>query len=89
MADLTAAQIDSLIESTRSALATALADPRPNYAIGDRRVDYASYIKILREQLTAFRAMKADIPAESLRDFDYDITDTGEDNTEYEGESTT
>lgn len=31
--------------------------------------------------------LKAAVPNESIIDFDYDITDTGEDLTEYEGNS--
>lgn len=85
MADLTAAQIDTLIENCRSALNSALSDPKPDYTIGGRNVNFASYIKTLREQLSALREMKAEIPSESVRDYDYDVTDTGEDLTEYEG----
>lgn len=83
---LSSAELDTLIESARSALATALASPKPNYSIGGKRVDYADYIKTLREQLRELVAMQADIPSEQVRAFDSDITDTGEDNTEEEGD---
>jgi len=86
MADLTTTQIDNLVEACRSALQSALDSPKPNYTIGGRTVDFADYIKTLREQLGELRKMKAEVPAESVRDFDSDITNTGEDNTELEGD---
>lgn len=87
MADLTASQIDAQITLCNTALTTALTDPKPNYRIGERTVDYADYIKMLGEQLQSWRKMKASIPSEAVRDFDSDITDQGEDLTEYQGDS--
>lgn len=84
---LTSAQLDTLIESTRSALATALANPKPNYRLGERTVNFADYIKTLREQLHELVAMQSEMPSEQVRDFDYSIDATGEDYTEYEGDT--
>ncbi len=82
---LTNTQLDTLIESARLALQTALDSPKPNYSIGSRTVSFADYIKILREQLMELVGMQASIPSEQIRDFDTEITDQGEDNTELEG----
>ncbi len=87
MADLTAANIDAQITLINDALTAALQNPKPNYKIGGREVNFADYIKTLNEQLSGLRKTKASIPSESVRDFDSDITDTGEDNTQYEGDS--
>ena len=86
MADLTKAQIDALIELNRSALSTALASPKPNYRIGGKTVNFADYIEILTKNLNALRGITAGIPAESVVDFDYDVTELGDDNTQYEGD---
>lgn len=87
MADLTTTQIDELIELARSALVTALTNPKPNYTIGEMTIDYADYIKMLREQLSSLREIKSESASENVRNFDSDITNTGEDNTEYEGDN--
>jgi hypothetical protein len=83
---LSSSQLDTLIESARAALQSALDSPKPNYTIGSKTVSFADYIKTLREQLDGLIAMQADIPSENIRDYDSDITDTGEDNTQYEGD---
>lgn len=85
---LTTLQLDSLIESARVALQAALNDPKPNYSIGSRSVSFGDYIKSLTENLNNLMGMQADIPSEQIRVFDSDITDTGSDNTEYEGDET-
>ena len=84
---LTSTQLDTLIELARAALQAALTSPKPNYKLGERTVNYGDYLKMLRENLNGLSAMQSDIPAESINSFDSDISDTGTDNTEYEGES--
>lgn len=83
---LTSAQLDTLIESARAALQSALDDPKPNYTIGNRNVSFADYINSLRENLENLVGMQANIPSEQVRVFDSDITYTGEDNTQLEGD---
>jgi len=84
---LTSTQIDDLIELTRVALSAALSDPKPNYSIGNKTVNYADYIKMLNEQLNAYSQMQANIPSEQIRTYDYDVTSTGDDNTQLEGDN--
>jgi len=84
---LTTAQLDTLIESARVALQSALDNPKPNYGIGARTVSFADYINTLQENLTKLVELQSSSPSEIVRDFDSEITAVGTDNTEYEGDS--
>lgn len=84
---LTTTQLDALIELARAALQSALDNPKPNYTLNNRTVYYGDYIKGLQETLDNLGGMQANIPSEQTRDFDSHISDTGEDNTNYEGDS--
>jgi len=83
---LSSAQLDALIESARAALQTALDTPKTSYMMGGKAVNHFEYINSLRQQLENLVAMQAAMPSESIRAFDSDITDTGEDNTQEEGD---
>jgi hypothetical protein len=88
MADLTETQIENLITLAYNALVTAMTTPKPNYQVGDRTVSYADYIEMLNGQLNSYREMKTVIPAESAPiAIDNEISATGSDNTQYEGDS--
>jgi len=83
---LTTEQIDALIESARAALQTALDSPKPDYIIGSKTMNHASYIKVMREQLHELSGMQAEIPSEQSFQFDSDIKSNGDDDTELQGD---
>ena len=85
---LTYDQIQAQIELANTALTEALTNAKPNYSMGGRSVSRADYIKTLQETISNLTQMQADNPSESVPTaIDNEITVTGSDNTQYEGDN--
>ena len=78
--------LETQLTSVQAAITAALANPRPDWQVGQVRMSHAGYLKMLFEQQDGLIKQLKEIPAEVINTINDVITPLGHDNTEYQNE---
>lgn len=83
---LTVAQLEAQLTLVQTAITAALANPLPNYKVGDTSYDHADYIKMLFNTQKQLKDMIQEVPAEAVGTLQDGVNVIGEDLADYKNE---
>jgi hypothetical protein len=78
--------IEAQLAAIALAITTAIANPAPNWTVGNVRFDQAGYLAMLLEQQGKLLEQLRDVPSESIDAIQNEVGPLGTDGTEYLGE---
>lgn len=78
--------LNNQLTAVQSAITTALANPRPNWSVGQVRMDQSSYLKYLMEMQDSLIKQLQSFPAEVVTTGHQAIDEFGVDFTQYQNE---
>ena len=80
------ATLEAQLLAIQTAIATAIANPKPDWAVGHVKFNHAGYLKMLYDQQTALTLQLRSIPSQQIDTHQNDIDAFGNDGNEYLGE---
>lgn len=78
--------LNNQLTQIQAAITAALTNPRPNWQVGQVRMDQASYLKYLMEMQDQIIKQLSSIPAEVVTTTHVAIDEFGQDLTQYQNE---
>jgi hypothetical protein len=78
--------LETQLTLIQTAISTALANPRPDWSVGQVKMSQGGYLKMLFEQQDSIIKQLKEIPAEVVNTANDRVTAFGEDMTEYHNE---
>jgi len=83
---LSESEIQAKIDAIVAKLDELVASPQVDYSIGSKRYNASQYHDMLMKQLEYWEGKLKALPYEDVSAADYDISEFGEDLSEYEGD---
>lgn len=81
--------LEAQLTQVQAAITTALANPRPDWSVGQVRMNQSSYLKYLMEMQDGLIKQLQSIPAEVVSTVHQAIDEFGQDFTQYQNEPQT
>ena len=79
----TRAEIEAELEIVKGKVADLLANPRPNYSVGDTKMDWGSYLESLNKIRWELETKVRAYPSERWDSFDITTDQYGHDKADY------